>query len=238
VVPAEDVHDLARTLEAQGFVVLPGVLDDAAIEAYLGAVYAAVPAGTEAPDQLYGLRNLAARVPTTRTILDAPALASRLPQLLGGAPRLVRALLFDKPRRANWAVPWHQDRTIAVEARAEVPGFRAWTVKAGVVHVEPPAALLAELLTVRVQLDDCPDDAPLEVAPGSHRQGILPQAELVRVVAAGPRVRVVVPRGGALLMRPLLAHTSAVARTSPHRRVVHLELSARALPAPLRWQAS
>lgn len=236
MVPADDVRDLARTLGAQGFVVLPRVLDLAAIEAYLRAVYAAVPAATAVADQLYGLRNLASRVPSTRAILEVSALASRLPQLLGGAPRLVRALLFDKPRRANWAVPWHQDRTIAVQARAEVPGFRAWTVKAGVVHVEPPAALLAELLTVRVQLDDCPDDAPLEVVPGSHHHGVLPAAELARVVADGPRARVVVPRGGALLMRPLLVHASAAARTSPHRRVVHLELSARALPEPLRWQ--
>lgn len=232
---ADDVQDLTRTLDAQGFVVLPRVLDDATIEAYLRAVYAAVPA---APDRLYGLRNLAARVPTTRTLLDVSALASRLPRLMGGTPRLVRALLFDKPRRANWAVPWHQDRTIAVEARAEVPGFRAWTVKAGVVHVEPPATLLAELLTVRVQLDDCPDDAPLEAVPGSHHHGVLTTTELARVVASGPHARVVVPRGGALLMRPLLVHASAAARTSPHRRVVHLELSARSLPAPLRWQTA
>jgi ectoine hydroxylase-related dioxygenase (phytanoyl-CoA dioxygenase family) len=197
-----------------------------------------VPAAAASPERVYGLRHLAGRVPSTRALLDVRALASRLPRVLGGTPQLVRALLFDKPRRANWAVPWHQDRTIAVEARADVPGFRAWTVKAGVAHVEPPAALLAALLTVRLQLDDCPDDAPLEVVPGSHHHGILPHAELARVVAEGPRARVVVPRGGALLMRPLLVHASAAARTSPHRRVVHLELCARALPAPLRWHTT
>jgi hypothetical protein len=43
----------------------------------------------------------------------------------------VRALLFDKSPALNWAVPWHQDRTIVVRQRAEVPGFGPWTTKGG-----------------------------------------------------------------------------------------------------------
>src|ERR1700739_3420143 len=37
--------------------------------------------------------------------------------ILGRTARPVRAILFDKTPAVNWAVGWHQDRTIAVRAR-------------------------------------------------------------------------------------------------------------------------
>lgn len=52
--------------------------------------------------------------------------------------RAVRVLYFDKTPGMNWAVPWHQDRTIAVARRIDVPGFAVWSLKGGVHHVEPP----------------------------------------------------------------------------------------------------
>ncbi|GLH79044.1 hypothetical protein SSBR45G_39530 [Bradyrhizobium sp. SSBR45G] len=46
--------------------------------------------------------------------------------VLGNAARPVRAVYFDKTAQANWAVPWHQDRTIVVRdasrSPASVPG--------------------------------------------------------------------------------------------------------------------
>jgi hypothetical protein len=44
-------------------------------------------------------------------------------------------LYFNKTERANWGVPWHQDKTIAVREKIELPGFTAWSVKQGVIHV-------------------------------------------------------------------------------------------------------
>ncbi|MFA5988197.1 MAG: hypothetical protein WC803_01145 [Sphingomonas sp.] len=67
--------------------------------------------------------------------------------------RPVRALLFDKSARANWALGWHQDRTIAVAERRDMGGFGPWTVKSGVIHVEPPFALIEQMVTLRVHLD-------------------------------------------------------------------------------------
>lgn len=55
-------------------------------------------------------------------ILPADAIAR---ELLGPAARAVRALFFDKNEHRNWALGWHQDRTIAVRARRDVPGFSA-----------------------------------------------------------------------------------------------------------------
>lgn len=58
----------------------------------------------------------------------------------------VRATLFDKTADANWLVPWHQDLTICVDARVEVPGYGPWTKKADVGHVQPPTSVLVRML--------------------------------------------------------------------------------------------
>lgn len=67
------------------------------------------------------------------------ALAS---SLAGKPARLVRILVFDKTPALNWGVPWHQDRTVALRERHDLPGFGPWSVKEGVPHAEPPVALL------------------------------------------------------------------------------------------------
>ena len=50
---------------------------------------------------------------------------------LGAQCRPVRAILFDKTETTNWALGWHQDRTIVVRERIDIAGFGPWTVKAG-----------------------------------------------------------------------------------------------------------
>ncbi|MEZ5299860.1 MAG: hypothetical protein R3F11_04210 [Verrucomicrobiales bacterium] len=50
-------------------------------------------------------------------------IACRSARLLGGDALPVRAIYFDKSPESNWGVAWHQDLTIAVAARAVVPGF-------------------------------------------------------------------------------------------------------------------
>jgi len=52
-------------------------------------------------------------------------------QRLGASARPVRAVAFDKSPATNWALGWHQDRTINIASRAAVEGFGPWTVKQG-----------------------------------------------------------------------------------------------------------
>ena len=151
--------------------------------------------------------------------------------------RAVRGILFDKTPDANWLVPWHQDLSIAVRERRYVPGFGPWSVKAGVHHVQPPGEILDQMLTVRIHLDACPaENGPLRVIPGSHRSLLSPN-ELARRVNEESSVACCVEAGDALLMRPMLAHTSAPARIPAHRRVVHIEYAACELPGALEWHA-
>src|SRR5262252_6578816 len=41
-------------------------------------------------------------------------------RIIGASCRPVRALLFDKTPGSNWALAWHQDRTIVVAERRDV----------------------------------------------------------------------------------------------------------------------
>ena len=132
---------------------------------------------------------------------------------------------------------WHQDRAIAVAKRQELPGWGPWTVKAGVVHVLPPAAVLEKMITVRLHLDDCDENnGPLRVLPGSHRHGILSAEQLAALRKQVPEVACLLPCGGALVMSPLLLHASSPAQSPLHRRVLHIEFAPEnLLPEGLAW---
>ncbi len=93
--------------------------------------------------------------------LGLHALLSDLACRLAGRPaRLVRILAFDKTLAANWGVPWHQDRTIAVKQRVAIDSFGPWSVKAGVPHVEPPPALLEAIWSIcGMPVPACPEPA-------------------------------------------------------------------------------
>jgi hypothetical protein len=173
---------------------------------------------------------------SVRRWLDTAAVRGFIEPDLGTAARPVRGILFDKTPAANWKVAWHQDRSIAVRERLLVAGFGPRSVKDGVVHVQPPAAVLAQMLTLRLHLDNCDEsNGPLRVIPGSHRDGILTDAAIAAAVCAVPAATCCVPAGGVLLMRPLLLHASSPATQPRHRRVLHVEFAAEDLPGGLAW---
>src|SRR5688572_31164035 len=118
------------------------------------------------------VRNVLAAAPRIRELLRSNGVFKLAEELLAGEPILTRSILFDKKPGANWAVGWHQDVTIAVARKLDVVGFSGWSVKEQVTHVQPPVEILERLLTIRLHLDDCMEgNGPLQVLPGSHRQG-------------------------------------------------------------------
>ncbi len=152
------------------------------------------------------------------------------------APAPVRAIYFDKSPDSNWLVPWHQDLTLAVSRKADVPTFGPWSVKDGIPHVHAPCEFLERMLTVRIHLDDADEtNGALRVLPGSHRFGRM-SSEAIREFRSGNNeVLCSVEAGGAVLMRPLLLHASSRSTSDRHRRVLHLEYAGFPLPAPLAW---
>ena len=148
----------------------------------------------------------------------------------------VRAILFDKNPETNWALGWHQDRTIAVRERIGVEAYRNWTLKAGTAHVEPPFQVLERMITVRVHLDDVDsDNGPLLIVPGSHRLGRLVEAEIGPVVEAGGSVACLARAGDVWVYSTPILHSSEASRRATKRRVLQVDFSSENLPGGLRW---
>jgi hypothetical protein len=155
---------------------------------------------------------------------------------LGERSRPVRAILFNKTPKANWSLGWHQDRTIAVHQQRDVPGFGPWTVKAGMNHVEPPFELLARMVTLRVHLDDVDaQNAPLLVAPGSHRIGRVREADIDQVVRRCGTVACLAAAGDVWLYSTTILHASEAARAPKARRVLQVDYAAEDLLEGLEW---
>ena len=155
---------------------------------------------------------------------------------LGPGARPVRAVLFDKTRANNWAVPWHQDRTIAVTARREVSGFGPWSRKSGVDHVEPPFEITAGMVTLRAHLDDCDTaNAPLFYVPGSHRLGKIPSADVAALAHRCGHATSLAQAGDVWLYATPIVHGSEAARDPRRRRVLQIDFAAVDLPGGLQW---
>ena len=153
------------SLERDGFALAPSGLTPDERFALADALESGSEEGTSRRGgATYARRNLASH----------PAVVALAKRLAPPGLKLVRAILFDKRDGANWPVPWHQDLSLAVAERTELPGWGPWSVKAGVVHVQPPAEYLEQMLALRLHLDDCPaENGALKVLPGTHLFGRL-----------------------------------------------------------------
>ena len=164
------------------------------------------------------------------------AIGSRLVPFAGKAARPVRAILFDKNPATNWSLAWHQDRTICVRERREVPGFGPWTVKSGLLHVAPPFDLLERMVTIRIHLDDVPaDNAPLLIAPGSHRFGLVREDAIDGTVAACGVHICTATAGDIWVYATPILHASDAAEVPRRRRVLQVDYAGFDLPGGLEW---
>jgi hypothetical protein len=213
-------------VEPCGFSIVSGFLSAAKQRELLSAMGPVTGAGRRG---ILGLPEVAA-------LAHSPKLIDLVRPHLVSEPKPVRVIYFDKSSEANWLVPWHQDLTLALEARADVPGFGPWSVKDGIVHVQPPVEYLQQMLTVRLHLDDADEsNGALRVLPGSHRMGRLSAQKIQELRAQQSEILCAATAGDALLMRPLILHASSRSTSNSHRRVLHLEYAGFALPAGLRW---
>jgi ectoine hydroxylase-related dioxygenase (phytanoyl-CoA dioxygenase family) len=155
--------------------------------------------------------------------------------ILGKRAFAVSGTFFNKTPAANWKVPWHQDRLVKVKDRFDAEDWGPWSVKDGVIHVQPPSSVMSRVLAIRLHLDDCPaENGALRVLPGSHLYGFL-KPEQTAGLPVRPESLCPVPKGGAFLMSPLLLHSSSPSTSPRSRRVIHLEFAADDLPAPFEW---
>jgi ectoine hydroxylase-related dioxygenase (phytanoyl-CoA dioxygenase family) len=218
-------QDFKTQVQRDGFAVIPACLDETTLESL----------NTEFDDSHHPERNLLS-IQSIRALATSSSVREIMETILGPECFAVRGIFFNKTRTLNWKVAWHQDLTIAVRERKNVEGFGPWTMKAGVLlHVQPTCEVMAGMLAIRLHLDEsgC-DNGPLRVIAGSHSAGRL-SGERISTWSKEESVTCTVPRGGALVMRPLLLHASSASAITKSRRVIHLEFAAAELPQGLNW---
>jgi Phytanoyl-CoA dioxygenase (PhyH) len=180
--------------------------------------------GDRAGLRLHGIAGLA-------DLLAPDTLGAAAAAHLGEGARPVRAILFDKSAATNWALGWHQDRTIAVRSRVEVAGFGPWSTKQGLLHVEPPFSVLESMVTLRVHLDDVSaDNAPLLIAPGSHRLGRVAENAVAAAAAQCGTATCLAQAGDVWAYATPILHASAASAANGHRRVLQVDYTAAELP--------
>jgi hypothetical protein len=213
-------------VEQHGFTIIPGVINPHEQQELLTTLGPIAGAGRRGILALPAVAELAR---STRLLeIIRPHFASE--------PFPVRAIYFNKSADTNWLVPWHQDLTLALRNKMELPGFAPWSMKEGVPHVQAPVELLQQMLTLRLHLDNADEaNGALRVLPGSHLLGRLPADRIQELRSQQAEALCSAAAGDALLMRPLLLHASSRSTSPSDRRVLHIEYAAFSLPNGLNW---
>lgn len=184
---------------------------------------------------LFAIRGLLKVIPSLKSAIFTSNLCNLIRKGFGEDYFLTKAIYFDKPPKSNWAVPWHQDIPINVNAKIETEGFTAWAEKAGVITVCPPEEYLKSAFTVRIHLDDTTEEnGALKVIPKTHFK-VLSQDEIAEAREATESKYCKVKKGGVNLLKPLILHASSKSEDNRHRRVIHLEFNNLELPGELEW---
>jgi ectoine hydroxylase-related dioxygenase (phytanoyl-CoA dioxygenase family) len=222
------MDSFAKVIEADGFAVLPDILDEGQCEVLASRLRAFQNIGA-------GSRTLLSQ-PWCAVLADYLRLNITVSRLLAADAVAVQCTLFDKSPEKNWLVSLHQDLSIPVKRRIDSPECSGWSEKAAQVYVQPSVCVLEQLMAVRVHVDECSrESGPLRVVPGSHAFGRLDARRAEELRSARGEVVVPVPRGGALVMRPLILHASSKATEPKPRRVLHFVFGPPALPFGLEW---
>ncbi len=228
-----------NALSSDGYYIIEGALNDEQCDQLLTQIETASQTNQgsirSSKGTVYAARNLIDHLDNLIPLVQSTGLVDHLKKAIGDDCGLVRVLYFDKPSDRSWTLPFHKDLTIAVQDNSlPTEHFSKPTRKSGVDHVEASEEILKNMLTLRIHLDEVTTaNGPLQVIPGSHLSG-----KTVTAYEKDP-VKVLVNRGDALAMVPMIAHGSG--HTDPdrqlHRRILHLEFcGTRDLPDGYQWK--
>lgn len=154
--------------------------------------------------------------------------------LPGAVP--VRFVAFNKTRSVNWAVPWHQDRVVAVKEKADVDGFSHWARRDSVWHAEPPIRVMDQMVFARIHFaHNHIDNGAMQLASGSHAEGKIAASAADQIANNYPIVTCEAERGDVILIKALTLHRSTISTSSSPRRALRVDYANQALPLPLQW---
>lgn len=137
----------------------------------------------------------------------------------------VQCILFRKSSAHNWAVSLHRDAVLPIRGHGPWPSAGS---KEGAECAMPPREFMDRCVAVRLHLDGAPIE-DVSVVPGSHTDGAAHSRASTRRIPVG--------KGGALIMRPTLAHASTKLQHGGYRRVLHYVFAPRELPHGHFWHS-
>jgi Phytanoyl-CoA dioxygenase (PhyH) len=226
-------------LSENGFSIVENIYSEKEIEAILNVI------DTESKDNwrfrknkdLFAIRCFLKEIPTLNALIFNENLRQMLHNL-NPKYRAVKSIYFDKPPRNNWNVNWHQDLTISVSNKDKIAqnteGYKNWLPKDDYYSVQPPTDILEDIVTIRIHLDDCNvQNGALRVLPKSHSH--VQDFALLDNDFDKEEVICEVKKGGILMMKPLIFHSSKRTENAASRRVIHIEFSSKELPNSLIW---
>jgi len=183
---------------------------------------------------LFAIRQFLKEIPQIQSLIFNENLKTIIKEILGPEFFVVKSIYFDKPEVSNWFVAYHQDLTISVDKKMELENFGPWTVKQNQFAVQAPIHILENIVTIRIHLDDTDENnGALKVIPKSHLKKIY-RPETINWENETETI-CEIKHGGAMLMKPLVLHSSGRTRNNKKRRVIHIEFSNMELPDGLNW---
>jgi ectoine hydroxylase-related dioxygenase (phytanoyl-CoA dioxygenase family) len=184
--------------------------------------------------ELFAIRQFLKEIPETINVVFNENLNKVVKQLFGDNYFVVKSIYFDKPETSNWYVSYHQDLTISVDKKVELDNFGPWTTKQNQFAVQPPIDIMENSYTIRIHLDDTDENnGALRVIPTSHLKKIYRPETIDWNTETETTCNVT--KGGIMIMKPLILHSSSRTTNNKKRRVIHIEFSNRELPAELEW---
>ena len=134
-------------------------------------------------------------------------------------------------------VPLHHDLSIAVRHQFSDPQFTDWPHKQNMLFVQPPAQYMQQLVAVRLLIDDYQHEhGPLKVVAGTHQYARINESTLPQLRDQKREQEYTLSKGEAVIMRPLIVHSSSKAIQNNVRRVLHFLYAPRDLAEIIPFQ--
>ncbi|NRF37218.1 phytanoyl-CoA dioxygenase family protein [Pedobacter foliorum] len=231
-----DVNMYKAQIEEQGFTTITNVFADEQVEEILQLINQSDTSRKtfRKSADLFAIRQFLKEVPAVAHLIFNDEFKTLIKSVFGSRYFVIKSIYFDKPEQSNWFVSYHQDLTISVDKKVELDDYTKWTVKQDQFSVQPPLDILKQIYTVRIHLDDTDENnGALRIVPGSHLKDIYRPEDIdwskeTEHVCG-------VPKGGVMIMKPLLLHSSSRTTNNNKRRVIHIEFCSQELHPELQW---
>jgi ectoine hydroxylase-related dioxygenase (phytanoyl-CoA dioxygenase family) len=225
-----------KNVSEKGFTVIESIYTDTEVDDIIASIDETDKSNPtfRRTSDLFAIRQFLKEVPNVKDAIFIDRLIAIIDNLFSRDYFVVKSIYFDKPEESNWFVAWHQDLTISVDKKVDLPGYGSWTNKQNQFAVQPPVEILENNFTIRIHLDDTDENnGALKVVSGSHLKGIY-RAENIDWSQEMETI-CKIDRGGVMIMRPLLMHASERTTNKERRRVIHIEFSNVELPGEIDW---